>query len=368
MNLLMISGDRSLAAGKHGAFFNTIEGLHKHFDRIDIICPKIAVHRYNMQMFGNVFIHPSPWPLLLQPLWIRHIGKRLVRQFGHQIATCHEYPPFYNGIGARLLHRAVGISYILEVMHVPGLPRAAGIRERLYCQLTRSLIAWDARPAVAVRVINEHQTPDFLMTAGVPRNKLIYAPAFYIDLDIFKPMALPKRYDLAFVGRMATNKGIGLFLDVLERTGLIGVAVGDGPLLSWVRDQAKRRRLKLHTPGFVQASADVARYMNESRLLLMTALNEGGPRVVLESAACGVPVVATPVGIVPDIFPPEAIEDWDADALADKVRNILSDSPLYDRLRQFGSHVASNFERSTVLAMYIAMLKKMHNSTSGDHA
>ncbi len=39
-NLRMISGDRSLAEGKHGAFYNTLEELHKYWDRIDIICPK----------------------------------------------------------------------------------------------------------------------------------------------------------------------------------------------------------------------------------------------------------------------------------------------------------------------------------------
>jgi glycosyltransferase involved in cell wall biosynthesis len=359
MNLLMISGDRSLASGKHGALYNTLSELHKHFGRIDVICPRVSVDRYGMSLFGNVFVHPSPWPVILQPFWIRRKGRDIVREHRPAIATVHEYAPFYNGIGARLLARATGLRYVLEVMHIPGLPRAAGMWERLYRGLTRMFIASDARHALAVRVINKHQTPDFLVEAGVPREKLVYIPAFYIDLDTFKPSDVPKRYDVVFVGRMARNKGIDLFLDVMERTGLVGICIGDGPLLSWARNEAKRRGLKIHYPGFAKDSGEVARFINESRLLLMPSLNEGGPRVVLEAMACGVPVVATPVGIVPDVLPPESIEEWDAGDLADKVQNILHDLELYDRLRRQGLEATGQFERSVSIKAYADALKRI---------
>jgi len=359
MKLLMISGDRALASGKRGAFYNTVEELHKHFDRIDIICPKVPVHRYDMVLFGNVHVHPSPLPLFLQPLWIRFKGKQLIRAFHHELATVHEYPPFYNGIGARLLKSATGVRYVLEVMHVPGLPRTSGLKERFYRWLTKTYIAWDAKPADAVRVINEHQTPDFLVASGVPSGKILYAPAFYIDLGTFKPAETEKKYDVAFVGRMATNKGLDIFLDVMEKTRLIGVAIGDGPLLEWARTESKRRGLKIHFPGFARDSAEVARYLNESRVLLMPSLNEGGPRVVLEAMACGVPVVATPVGIVPDVLPPECIEEWDADDLADKVKNILGDPTLYARLRDQGIITAQRFERSSAVSALADAFKKL---------
>jgi glycosyltransferase involved in cell wall biosynthesis len=357
--LLMVTGDRALAAGKEGAFHNTLAELHKHFDRIDVICPCVSVKRFDMTVFGNVHIHPSPWPLALQPLWIRQEGRRIFNDHHPELMTVHDYPPFYNGIGARLLHASTSLPYVTEIMHVPGYPRAAGLRERFYRWLMRQFVAWDVGPAKAVRIINHHEVPEFLTASGVPKEKLVYAPAFYIDMKTFRPYDTEKKYDLAFVARMADNKGIGLFLDVVERTGLVGVAIGDGPLLSWVRLLAKRRGLKLHIPGFVGRSEDVARYLNESRLLLMTSLNEGGPRVVLEALACGVPVVATPVGIVPDVLPPEAIEDWDTAALADKIKNVLSDPVLYGRLQQAGLQTIQRFERSSAIAAYADILKEL---------
>jgi hypothetical protein len=69
--LLMISGDRTLATGKVGAFAAMMEEFHHHFERIDIICPAVSTsERVVRQVYGNVHIHPSPTSLLSQPFFI----------------------------------------------------------------------------------------------------------------------------------------------------------------------------------------------------------------------------------------------------------------------------------------------------------
>ena len=73
--------------------------------------------------------------------------------------------------------------------------------------------------------------------------------------------------------------------------------------------------------------------------------------------ACGVPVVATPVGIVPDILPPECIEEWNADDISDKVRNILQDESLYLRLSQQGLIAVRRFERGAAIKEYADALQ-----------
>jgi glycosyltransferase involved in cell wall biosynthesis len=312
-----------------------------------------------MVLFGNVHVHPSPFPLIFQWLWIWYAGKRIAREHQPTVMTVHEYAPFYNGFGAWLLHRATGLPYLLEIMHIPGLPRASGVREFLYRWLSGIMLPREARSAHAVRVINATQVPGFLIRAGVASEKIRTVPAFYIDFATFTPHDVPKQYDIAFVGRLARNKGLSLFLDVLRQTGFIGAVVGDGPLLTWARRRAKREKLKVHCTGFVPDSAAVADMLNRSRLLVMTSFNEGGPRVVLEAMACGVPVVATPVGIVPDVLPPEAIEEWDAGALTEKVKNILGDSALYEQLRQSGLQAVKPFERSVAIRAYAEAIQSI---------
>jgi glycosyltransferase involved in cell wall biosynthesis len=45
--------------------------------------------------------------------------------------------------------------------------------------------------------------------------------------------------------------------------------------------------------------ADVYR---EADLLVIPSLSEGGPRVLLEGMTAGIPVISTPVGLVPDLL------------------------------------------------------------------
>ncbi len=360
-NLLMVTGDRALAQGRHSAFYNTLDELRNHFDHIDIICPD-AQGAETRRPFENIAVYPSSLPLILQPLYIVWRGLTLSRQRSYAIMTVHEYPPFYNGIGAFLLHILTHIPYVLEIMHIPGYPRAANIKERIYRLFALLFLRFDALAAQAIRVINRHEVPDFLVRAGVPEQKIVYAPAFYIDLNIFKPADTKKEYDLLFVGRLAENKGIDLFLDAVERLPTArALIVGEGPLCEAVKERIISRELRGRTKlyGFARDAAEVARLMNLSRVLVMPSYNEGGPRVVLEAMACGVPVVATRVGIVPDVVPAEFQCDWDSHDIVAKCELLFADEVLYRQIQEHGLKIANQFERGAAIEAYAGVLSRV---------
>ncbi len=357
--LLMISGDRALAEGKHGAFYNTLEEFHKYWDRIDIICPRVNGQKVK-EVFGNVFIHSSPWPLLFQVKFIYRKGKEIFKQHKFDLVTVHEYPPFYNGIGARLLWQKIKVSYVLEIFHVPGHPRAANIKEAVYKFLFKLFIRFDASKAKAVRVMNQKQVPDFLAGAGVPKEKIVYIPAIYIDLDIFKPMNLPKEYDLIFVGRLEQNKGINLFLEAVRKSKLRALIVGAGPLFGKIKLEIENWKLNVDRHGWAKDSREVAELINKSKILVMPSYNEGGPRVVVEAMACGVSVLATPVGIVPDLLKNGRggeIIAWEAEDIAKKAEGLLSDPARYDKLSNLAVEIARSFEKKAAIKNYAEKLK-----------
>ncbi len=362
MKLLMITGDRALAAGKHGAFYNTLEEFHKYWDRVDILCPNIKGRMSNVEcLFENVFIHSSPWPLFLQPLWILKKGSELFRHSSFDLFTCHDYPPFYNGIGGWLLHYTTGLPYVLEIMHTPGYPRAAGFKEQLYKNIMRWFVRYDAMPATAIRVINERQTQEFLINAGVPKEKIKYIPASYIDLEVFRPTDVPKEYDMIFVGRLVKNKGADLFLEATRLADVKVAIIGSGPLENSLKQKARDYKLKIVFHGWAKNSTEIANLLNKSRLLVMPSYNEGGPRVVLEAMACGVPVLATAVGIVPDILSDKKsgrIIGWDAHDIARNVREILDDQTQYAQMRMAGLDIARQFEKETAIKNYADELKR----------
>lgn len=375
MKLLMITGlgsARDLASGKRGAFYNTLEEFSKYWDRIDIICPKISRSSTSRglevePLFGNVYLHISPWPLIFHPLWFLKKALKIYREQKFDLMTVHEFPPFYNGIAARLLWQKIKVPYVLEIHHIPGYPRAAGFKEEMYKILTRLFIEFDSKKAKAIRVVNKNQASKFLIESGVPKEKIVYIPSLYIDFDVFKPMDLPKEYDLIFVGRLEKNKGVDLLLkacrllitDYHLRIKLL--IVGDGLLKKYLVSRIKyyglEDNIKLH--GWAKNSQEIAEFINKSKILVMPSYNEGGPRVVAEAMACGVPVLATLVGVVPDLLKDSRggeIISWDAEDISKKVEQILRNYEIY---RNSGIETVKQFEKKMAIKNYAEELKKL---------
>ena len=163
---------------------------------------------------------------------------------------------------------------------------------------------------------------------------------------------------MIFVGRLAENKGINLFLETVKKINCRAIIVGDGPMKNEVELSARSGgEITIH--GWAKDSAEIAQLINKSKILIMPSYNEGGPRVVVEAMACGVPVLASPVGIVPDLlkhgFVGEMI-DWDADDIAKKAVALLSDLVRYDRLSNGAVEIAKSFEKKTAIRNYAEKL------------
>ena len=213
--LLIISGygATDLATGKKGAFYNTMEELHKYWDRIDIICPSLQ-GKSPVQIFSNVFFHPCPHSIILQPAWIYRKGTEIYNEQKFDVITVHEYPPFYNGMGAMMLSRKLKVPRIEEFHHIVGYPKSANIKEMFYKFLSLIFANFLTSQSAAVRVVNNTQVSYFLEKSGVNKRKIHYVPSLYIDKKIFNSQESLKSFDLIFIGRLVHNKGIKLFMDV----------------------------------------------------------------------------------------------------------------------------------------------------------
>lgn len=77
--------------------------------------------------------------------------------------------------------------------------------------------------------------------------------------------------------------------------------------------------------------ADMPAYYGEIDLLVCCSAIEGTPNPVLEAMACGLPVVSTDVGIVPELLGPKQqafIVERNVESLADAIRKIVQDPAL----------------------------------------
>jgi|SRR3989344_1913937 len=372
MKLLIISGTRSIAEKKSGAFFDNLKEHSKYWDRIDIIVPKTKQKIF--ELYGNVFIHSSNKPLVLHPLFIKEKGEELFYKEKFNVVTVHEYPPFYNGLGAYLLYKKIKVPYVLEVHHIVGIPRAANLKEKLYCFLFRKLAKLDSKNSIAVRVTNR-STCEILSGWGVQPEKIKIIPSFYIDTKLFKPGAGEKKYDIVTAGRLDSNKGFDLLIKAVKilkkrMPAIKVVIIGDGPLKDGLMGLSRKLGLENNIvfAGWQQDISQVSELYNQSRVFVLTSFNEGGPRTALEAMSCNLPIVSTRVGLIPELIidgDNGFFIDWSPEDIADKIGRVLFDTTLEKRFSSGNREKVAKFDKGPTAENYARELLNIARQSRG---
>lgn len=364
MKLLMISGDRSIARLQSQSAFSLMLGeFHHHFERIDILCPRGIVDiREVRNLHGNVFVHVSDTGRFLQPLFIRSKGLELFRAHKHDVMTVHDYPPFLNGLGARILKRKTSIPMAMEIHHIVGWPVAASVSEFIGRMLTKWFVAPHSRSFDAVRVVNA-TVKSMLTTWGVAAEKIAVVPSVYLDHEIIDAArGQQKNYDLVFAARLVDNKGLMPVLDAVSRMpSRTLLVIGDGPLKAGAVAHVKALGIDAQVTfvGWLPTAPDVANAVASGRVFLMNSQSEGNPRSAVEAMALGLPVIATKVGIMPDIVKEGEnglFTDGTAADLAEKATKLLSDPAGIERMGQRATEVKSRFEKKAAIKVYADFL------------
>jgi glycosyltransferase involved in cell wall biosynthesis len=129
--------------------------------------------------------------------------------------------------------------------------------------------------------------------------------------------------------------------------------VGDGEL----RERLERLAAELglgETVRFVGNRTDVVAIAAATDVAVLSSDNEGTPVALIESAAAGVPAVATAVGGVPDVVTANTgilVPAGDADALAAGLARLAEDPGLRTRMGERArAHVRERFAVERLLA------------------
>jgi glycosyltransferase involved in cell wall biosynthesis len=141
----------------------------------------------------------------------------------------------------------------------------------------------------------------------------------------------PDAADLVFVGELRRLKGVDVLIEAMAALAAGGrpvsaAIVGAGPDAEAFAALARARGLtRLRFTGALPARAAFAL----GRLLVVPSRAESLPYVVLEAAAAGIPLLATAVGGIPEIFGPQQshllLPPGDARALAAAIAAALAD-------------------------------------------
>lgn len=141
-------------------------------------------------------------------------------------------------------------------------------------------------------------------------------------------------FDLVFLGRMEDVKNPLRFIDIISQIQKnkrdIKVAmIGDGSLMNEVKAKINSLGLKKNITIFGNL-INPYKILLSSKILVITSRYEGTPMNALESIACGIPIVSTPVDGLLEIINKKYLCSTDKDFIK-IITMLLNDNGLYNK-------------------------------------
>jgi glycosyltransferase involved in cell wall biosynthesis len=171
--------------------------------------------------------------------------------------------------------------------------------------------------------------------------------------QFFPPSEITRCPRVLFVGHISEAKGAFDLLSAWARVQLscpnalltvVGQDLTKGHFLRAARSLGVENSIALTGPV---PSSRVANLMHQSRLLCLPSHGEGTPNCVMEALSCGLPVVATRVGGIPDIVEHEKtgllVDKGDVAGLAAALVSLLRDPSRGTRMGQAAQDFAREY-------------------------
>ena len=290
--------------------------------------------RHDIQVFHPRYLLLPKIGMTLTPFFLARavtpVIERILRGYAFDLIDAHYFYP--DGVAAILLGRRLGKPVVITA-------RGTDVNLIPRYRLPRAMIRWAARHAAGIITV-AGALKDDLIRAGVPGER-IEVLRNGVDLQLFRPIEREparrklgmSRRTLLSVGHLIPRKAHDLVIRSLRRLPEMDlVVIGDGPergaLGALVRESGLGDRVR-----FVGAVAqeELRNYYGAADALVLASSREGWANVLLESMACGTPVVASRAGGSAEVVAaPEAgvlMTERSAEAVAEGVQRLFARYP-----------------------------------------
>jgi glycosyltransferase involved in cell wall biosynthesis len=280
--------------------------------------------------------------------------------YSFYLSDAHYFYP--DGVSAVLLGR-----YLAK----PVVITARGTDINLFPKffLPGKMIHWAAMRSAGLITVC-HSLKDALIGLGVPPER-VHVLRNGVDLDLFQPVnrAAARAHlgitqtTLLSVGHLIPLKGHDLVIEALPMLPATRLLIaGEGP----EEQNLKRLAAGLEVAERVRflgtlSQEELRIYYGSVDALVLASSREGWPNVLLESMACGTPVVASNVGGIPEIITAREagvlMAERNPRELAQAISRLLANYPDHGATRRYAERFGWGETTQGQLALFEAVLR-----------
>jgi glycosyltransferase involved in cell wall biosynthesis len=296
----------------------------------------------------GIFTQLRSWLPALCTLLLLLVQRRVALVHVHSAA----YGSFWRKAALCALASAFRVPYLFH-LHDGRFP---AFYERGCNGFTKSCVRAVLRKAARVVVLTRRWCEEVRNIEPAAKVVIIGNP---VAVSTFVPSQRPAR-SVLFLGWLHRDKGV---LDLLHAMPEVLRSVPDATfvlagsgdvdtVMSLARSLGVEQAVRL--PGWVDG-AEKSNLLREADVFVLPSYYEGLPLGVLEAMACGVPVVATAVGGIPDVIDDRTngllVDPGEPEGLARAIVAMLTDDALRARLRSAAHRdVRKRFSPENVIA------------------
>lgn len=339
-------------------------------------CVPRVEQRWGLQIYHPRYLMIPKVGMIVQPLFVYLAAlsvAKLLRKNGYlpDVIDGHYFYP--DGVAAAMLARRLSRPLVVTA-------RGSDINLIALRRFPRRMIKWAGDKCDVVIAVSA-ALKEHLKDIGVAKDK-IKVLRNGVDLTLFCPghqhAAITDRKDkartLLSVGHLKRAKGHHLVIAALRnlpRTRLI--IVGEGSerdnLQSLAENCGVSERVSIVSTVAQELMPD---YYRAADVLVLASEREGMPNVILESLACGTPVVAAAVGGVPEILTaPESgvlMSCRTPESLCNAIESLFANYPRESDVRRFAEKFSWEQTTRTQIEIFRSLSESYVDTTSEEES
>ncbi|MEK7579315.1 MAG: glycosyltransferase [Patescibacteria group bacterium] len=304
------------------------------------------------EVLPRVFVHPVPYrSKLLGLLRVSTTLGRVVRKI--RPGSIITQDPFLFGLVGLLVGKHFHIPMVAGVFGTDihnVFIRTESLKHRFYTLLAPHVL----KRADAIQTDGPETVERLKEEYG---KKVFFKPMMPTDLDALQTLSRnlsESPFRILFMGRFVLQKNIPLLLEIIDTTkratgnGVRFTIVGKGRERAWFEQQVHRRGLDgVCDMRGVVSRHDIVGLFSSHHVLLLPSRYEGFPRVFMEAAVAGMPVIAAEVGGIKGLVMDEKTgyvlsQEAKSEAYAEKITHLSSHR---DVLEGFSRNIKEAFQK-----------------------